>query len=220
MAARTNFYGVRRNRMEKSRAYQPSAAFIGASWAALGLGMVAYLIGLWNASSMQLNEKGYYFALLVLGLYSAVSLQKVVRDRMEDIPVTGIYYGLSWLALGIAISLLLVGLYNATLQLSEKGFYIMAFALALFGAITVQKNVRDLQAAGAKSERSVETSSERKERSEAEAGSAAAGVTGVTGATGITGIVGGVGSSSAMPGATVNSSVPRQTAAPVSLPHR
>ena len=214
MAARTNFYGVRRNRMEKSRAYQPSAAFIGASWAALGLGMVAYLIGLWNASSMQLNEKGYYFALLVLGLYSAVSLQKVVRDRMEDIPVTGIYYGLSWLALGIAISLLLVGLYNATLQLSEKGFYIMAFALALFGAITVQKNVRDLQAAGAKSERSVETSSERKERSEAEAGSAA------VGATGITGIVGGVGSSSAMPGATVNSSVPRQTAAPVSLPHR
>ena len=200
--------------MEKSRAYQPSAAFIGASWAALGLGMVAYLIGLWNASSMQLNEKGYYFALLVLGLYSAVSLQKVVRDRMEDIPVTGIYYGLSWLALGIAISLLLVGLYNATLQLSEKGFYIMAFALALFGAITVQKNVRDLQAAGAKSERSVETSSERKERSEAEAGSAA------VGATGITGIVGGVGSSSAMPGATVNSSVPRQTAAPVSLPHR
>ncbi len=214
MAARTNFYGVRRNRMEKSRAYQPSAAFIGASWAALGLGMVAYLIGLWNASSMQLNEKGYYFALLVLGLYSAVSLQKVVRDRMEDIPVTGIYYGLSWLALGIAISLLLVGLYNATLQLSEKGFYIMAFALALFGAITVQKNVRDLQAAGAKSERSVETSSERKERSETEAGSAA------VGATGITGIVGGVGSSSAMPGATVNSSVPRQTAAPVSLPHR
>ena len=143
MAARTNFYGVRRNRMEKSRAYQPSAAFIGASWAALGLGMVAYLIGLWNASSMQLNEKGYYFALLVLGLYSAVSLQKVVRDRMEDIPVTGIYYGLSWLALGIAISLLLVGLYNATLQLSEKGFYIMAFALALFGAIAVQKNTRD-----------------------------------------------------------------------------
>lgn len=214
MVARTNFYGVRRNRMEKSRAYQPSAAFIGASWAALGLGMVAYLIGLWNASSMQLNEKGYYFALLVLGLYSAVSLQKVVRDRMEDIPVTGIYYGLSWLALGIAISLLLVGLYNATLQLSEKGFYIMAFALALFGAITVQKNVRDLQAAGAKSERSVETSSERKERSETEAGSAA------VGATGITGIVGGVGSSSAMPGATVNSSVPRQTAAPVSLPHR
>ena len=81
-------------------------------------------------------------------------------------------------------------------------------------------NVRDLQAAGAKSERSVETSSERKERSEAEVGSAAAGVTGVTGAAGITGIVGAVGSSSAMPGATVNSSVPRQTAAPVSLPHR
>ena len=78
-----------------------------------------------------------------LGLYSAISLQKVVRDRLEGVSVTGIYYGISWVALLIAVLLLGTGLFNATLQLSEKGFYGMAFALALFGAIAVQKNTRD-----------------------------------------------------------------------------
>lgn len=131
--------------MEKSHSQQPSMAFVGASWAALLLGTVAYMAGLWNAN-MQLNEKGYYFAVLVLGLYAAISLQKVVRDRIEGIPVTGIYYGISWVALFIGVALLAVGLFNATLQLSEKGFYVMAFLLALFGAITVQKNTRDIQA--------------------------------------------------------------------------
>ena len=47
-----------------------------------------------------------------------------------------------------ALLLLLVGLWNATLVLSEKGFYGMAFALSLFGAVAVQKNTRDLIAAG------------------------------------------------------------------------
>ena len=122
--------------------HKPSSAFVGASWAALLLGVVAFMTGLWNAV-MQLNEKGFYFAVLVLGLYSAISLQKVVRDRLEGVAVTGIYYGISWVALLIAVLLLCTGLFNAVLLLSEKGFYAMAFALALFGAIAVQKNTRD-----------------------------------------------------------------------------
>ena len=124
---------------------QPSFAFVAASWGALFAGFFAYLIGLWNAD-MQLNEKGYYFTVLVYGLYAAISLQKSVRDRVEGIPVTGIYYGLSWTSLLLANLLLAVGLVNATLALSEKGFYAMSFVLALFGAIAVQKNTRDIQA--------------------------------------------------------------------------
>ncbi|GHD63114.1 hypothetical protein GCM10007350_19890 [Jeongeupia chitinilytica] len=110
------------------------------------VGAAVYLIGLWNAQ-MQLNEKGYYFTILMYGLFSAISLQKSVRDRLEDIPVTGLYYMLCWLSLGLAIGLLAVGLWNAAITDSEKGFYAMAFLLSLFGAIAVQKNVRDLQAA-------------------------------------------------------------------------
>ncbi len=123
---------------------KPSAAFIGASWVALGAGMLGYLIGLWRAE-MLLNEKGYYFTILMYGLFSAVSVQKCVRDRLEGVPVTDIYYGLSWFSTILAITLLTVGLWNATMLPSEKGFYAFAFLLSIFGAIAVQKNTRDSQ---------------------------------------------------------------------------
>ncbi|MET3931690.1 putative membrane protein YiaA [Lysobacter sp. OAE881] len=123
---------------------KPSGAFVGASWLALLLGTCAFLAGLWNAT-MSLSEKGYYFTVLMYGLFSAVSIQKSVRDRAQGIPVTAIYYGLSWFSILMALTLLVVGLFNATsLTLSEKGFYGMAFALSLFAAIAVQKNTRDL----------------------------------------------------------------------------
>ena len=129
---------------------EPTPAFKGASWAALLLGVSAYLIGLFNAT-MELNEKGYYFAILIFGLYSAVSLQKAVRDKDEGVPVTSIYYGISWCALIIAIALIGIGLFNAgSIVLSEKGFYGMAFALSLFASVTVQKNIRDTEKARSK----------------------------------------------------------------------
>lgn len=121
---------------------KPTAAFIGASWVALGLGLISYCVGLWN-SEMMLNEKGYYFTVILFGLFSAISVQKCVRDKAEGIEVTDIYYGLSWFTTISSIILLVVGLRNADLLLSEKGFYGMAFALALFSAIAVQKNTRD-----------------------------------------------------------------------------
>jgi uncharacterized membrane protein YiaA len=127
----------------KSQVQRPTGAFVGASWAALFVGTITYLVGLWNAQ-MQLNEKGYYFTILMYGLFAAVSLQKSVRDKLEGIPVSGMYFGLCWLSFGMAILLLAVGLWNATLALSEKGFYAMSFVLSLFAAITVQKNVRDV----------------------------------------------------------------------------
>ncbi|MEH0154960.1 inner membrane protein YiaA [Limibacter armeniacum] len=121
---------------------KPSNAFIAASWAALVIGMVGYLVGLWRAE-MELNEKGYYFIVLMFGLFAVVSVQKSVRDKMEGIPVTEIYYGISWFSTIISIGLLIVGLWNATLLPSEKGFYAFSFLLSLFGAIAVQKNTRD-----------------------------------------------------------------------------
>ena len=92
---------------------------------------------------MQLNEKGYYFAVLVLGLFSAESYQKTVRDKYEGIPTTSIYYMTCLTVFIISVALLMVGLWNATLLLSEKGFYGLAFFLSLFGAVAVQKNIRD-----------------------------------------------------------------------------
>lgn len=125
---------------------KPSFAFIATSWVALLIGISGYIIGLWNAQ-MQLNEKGYYFTVLMYGLFAGVSVQKCVRDRLEGVPVTDIYYGISWVSTILCIILLAVGLWNATMQPSEKGFYAFAFLLSIFGAISVQKNTRDSQAA-------------------------------------------------------------------------
>jgi uncharacterized membrane protein YiaA len=125
---------------------KPSNAFIGASWTALLIGMAGYLIGLWHAE-MGLAEKGYYFTVLMYGLFSAVAVQKCVRDRLEGVPVTDIFYGISWFSTILTIVLLAIGLWNATILPSEKGFYAFAFLLALFGAIAVQKNTRDVQLA-------------------------------------------------------------------------
>ena len=119
-----------------------SNAFIAASCIALGSGMIGYIIGLTRAE-MELNEKGYYFTVLLFGLFAVVSLQKAVRDRLEQIPVTDIYYGICWFGTIASITLLIIGLWNATILPSEKGFYAFAFLLAIFGAIAVQKNTRD-----------------------------------------------------------------------------
>lgn len=123
---------------------KPSLAFIAASWIALGSGLVGFITGL-SRAEMSLSEKGYYFTIILYGLFAVISVQKSVRDRLENIPVTDIYYGLSWFSTIASIVLLTVGLWNSNLLPSEKGFYAFAFLLALFGAISVQKNTRDTQ---------------------------------------------------------------------------
>ena len=120
----------------------PSPAFVAVSWAAVFIGMLGYAIGIW-VSPMPLNSKVFYLVTLLYGLFAAISVQKSVRDRLEGIPVTDLYFGLCWLSVGLCLLLMLIGLWNAPLPLAEKGFYGMAYLLALFGAVAVQKNVRD-----------------------------------------------------------------------------
>jgi uncharacterized membrane protein YiaA len=135
---------------------KPSNAFIAASWVALLAGGISYCVGLWNAYIF-LNEKGYYFTVLMYGLFSAVSLQKAVRDQLEGIPVTGIYLGISWFSTLLSILLLIIGLWHAEMDLSEKGFYAMSFLLSLFAAIAVQKNIRDSLIAEKNEEKKLES---------------------------------------------------------------
>ena len=126
---------------------RPTAAFVGASWLALVISVAAFGIGLWNAE-MELSEKGFYGTVMLLGLFSAIAVQKSVRDRAEGVPVTGIFLGLSWAMVVTSLVLMATGLSNADLELSEKGFFGLGFAMALFSVVAVQKNVRDLAASG------------------------------------------------------------------------
>ena len=121
-----------------------SNAFVAASWAALFTGTISFIAGLWNAK-MELNEKGYYFTVFMFGLFAVISLQKAVRDQLEGVQVTSLYYGITWFTTILSILLLVIGLWNSGLERSEKGFYGMSFTLALFSAVVVQKNIRDEQ---------------------------------------------------------------------------
>jgi uncharacterized membrane protein YiaA len=124
----------------------PSTAFVFASWTALLVGFVSFLVGLYN-SGLGLANQGFFFVLLMYGLFSAISVQKSVRDQLEGIPVTGLYLGLSWFSTLLCILLMAVGLINTpSLGLSTQGFYAMSFVLTIFAAIAVQKNVRDEKA--------------------------------------------------------------------------
>lgn len=125
---------------------RPSFAFIAASWLAFGTGIIGYFAGLFS-SKLYLSEKGYYFTIIMFGLFSVISVQKSVRDRLEGIPVTDLYYGISWFCTILSIALLTIGLWNSEMWGSEKGFYAFSYILSLFGVIAIQKNTRDAVAA-------------------------------------------------------------------------
>lgn len=131
---------------------KPTSAYVGATWGVVIIGLLSYCIGLWNAT-MELNEKGYYFAILLMGIYAVISLQKAVRDKAENIKTSDMYYGISWVIVIASLLLLTIGLRNADLLLSEKGFYAVSYLLSLFGAITVQKNTRDIDFIKTKTEK-------------------------------------------------------------------
>ena len=129
--------------LDNSNLNKPTSAYVFATWGVLAIGVLGFLIGLWNAT-LELNEKGYYFAVFLFAMFSAVTLQKTIRDKQEGIPATSVFLGMCWVAFSSSIALLVIGLVNASMALSEKGFYGMSFVLALFAIITVQKNIRDL----------------------------------------------------------------------------
>ena len=135
---------TKKNKLKPHFDQKPTTAYVGATWGVVLIGLLSYCIGLWNAS-MELNEKGYYFSILLMGIYAVISLQKAVIDKAENIKVSDMYYGISWVIVIASLLLLIIGLRNADLELSEKGFYGISFLLSLFGAITVQKNTRDLE---------------------------------------------------------------------------
>jgi uncharacterized membrane protein YiaA len=142
---REQYLGSGRYGMNSPQQKGPSVAFVGISWLVLVLGIVAYVVGVWNTSEWELNEQGYYLVVLMYALFSVVSVQKSVRDKLEGIPVTNIYYGMSWASSVASILFLVIALFNNDLELAVSGFFGMSFTLSLFAAVAVQKNTRDIE---------------------------------------------------------------------------
>lgn len=58
-------------------------AFTFLSYFTFAAGVALFIIGLYNAD-MELNEKGYYIAVMLLVAVGAILTQKVARDNAED----------------------------------------------------------------------------------------------------------------------------------------
>lgn len=59
-------------------------AFTILSYFTLIAGILLFGIGLYNEESLELNEKGYYLAVMILVAVGAILTQKVTRDNYED----------------------------------------------------------------------------------------------------------------------------------------
>ncbi|AZU60657.1 YiaA/YiaB family inner membrane protein [Neobacillus mesonae] len=58
-------------------------AFTFLAYFTLFAGVLLFAIGLYNAD-LELNEKGYYIAVMLLVIVGSILTQKVVRDNAED----------------------------------------------------------------------------------------------------------------------------------------
>lgn len=58
-------------------------AFTFLAYFTFAAGVILFIVGLYNAD-LELNEKGYYLAVMLLVAVGAILTQKVVRDNTED----------------------------------------------------------------------------------------------------------------------------------------
>lgn len=127
----------------------PTAAFQGASWFAFVLGALTFLYAVWYAPSATVADRYFLYTAFLFSLFGCLSVSKAVRDRQERIPVTGLFFGLSYVA---AIVPLVMVAYNlvfdsTTTSASHRALLGMAYALSAFAVLAIAKNERDKQAA-------------------------------------------------------------------------
>lgn len=126
-------------------AKKPSAAFVAAGWAALTVFAGTYAVSLWRMD-IPVIEAYFYVTIVLFGLFGVVSVVKSVRDKEDGIPVTGLFYGLAWVATIAPITIMSIYLLQiSTLDELQRGFLFLTFVACVFAVVVVQKNTRDLQ---------------------------------------------------------------------------
>lgn len=126
----------------------PTAAYQGAAWFAFALGSIAFLYAVWY-SPVASSDRYFLYTGFLFSCFGCVSVSKAVRDKQEGIPVSGLFYGLSYVA---AITPLVMTAYflayDSTMDdYSHRGLLGMAYALSAFAVLTISKNERDKNAA-------------------------------------------------------------------------
>ncbi len=122
---------------------KPTVAFIGAAWTALIVAILTYCVALWRMPLTD-DQRWFFGAILAFGLFGVVSVVKSVRDREDGIPVTPLFFGLSWIAALAPITAIIIYLLNWNADELQRGFLFLAYMFSVFAAVVVQRNTRDL----------------------------------------------------------------------------
>ena len=122
----------------------PSGAWQGVSWFAFVLGAVTFFYTAWYAPSVAVTDRFFLYTAVLFSFFGSLSVSKSVRDRQEGVPITGLFYGLSWVA---ALAPFVLVVYYLTFYSDMEGSYRallgMAYSLATFAVLAIAKNERD-----------------------------------------------------------------------------
>lgn len=122
---------------------KPTAAFVGASWFALVVALGTYVVALWRMP-LTYDQRWFYGTVLAFGLFGVIAVVKSVRDKEDDIAITPQFYFLSWVAALGPLIAFAIYLLNAPQDELTRGFLFLSYMFAVFAAVVVQRNVRDL----------------------------------------------------------------------------
>lgn len=126
----------------------PSGAYQGVSWAALVIGLGVFAVAAWYSEGLTAADRFFLYCAALFGLFAAIAASKAVRDRSEGVPISSLFYGLSWVA--AVTPIVLVAYYFAfytTIAEASRWNLFTAYCLSFFAAVSISKNTRDLEAA-------------------------------------------------------------------------
>lgn len=126
----------------------PTAAFQGVSWLALGIGLVTFAYTTWYTTGLQPADRFFLYTAVLFSLFGSLSVSKAVRDKAEDVPVTGLFVGLAYVA--AIVPVVFVAYYFtffSDIPEANRGTLVLAFLLATFATLAIAKNTRDMELA-------------------------------------------------------------------------
>lgn len=126
----------------------PSGAWQGVSWFAFALGSITFFYATWYAPSITVSDRYFLYCAVLFSFFGSLSVSKAVRDREENIPITSMYYGLSFVAAIAPFVLVAFNLvFDSGMPEVNRALLGMSYALATFAVLAIAKNERDKQAA-------------------------------------------------------------------------
>lgn len=126
----------------------PTAAFQGVSWFALAIGLITFGYTTWYTTGLEPADRFFLYTAVLFSLFGSLSVSKAVRDRAENVPVTGLFVGLSYVAAIVPVVFVTYYFtFFSDIPEANRGTLVLSFVLATFATLAIAKNTRDMELA-------------------------------------------------------------------------